>query len=189
MQRRRILTAVTASMLAGTLVAPAGVRAAASLGRTGSDSEGPFYPVVPIPLNSNLVMGDGVSGEMLRLHGRVLDTDGNPQPDLRVEIWQCDANSIYRHPAAGDQSGADSLFRGFGAVVTDSAGAYGFDTIVPVAYPGRPPHIHAKLWRADEQLLTTQIYLQGERGPDSRKMDPQAEGDRYLAGFDFVIKG
>jgi protocatechuate 3,4-dioxygenase beta subunit len=28
----------------------------------------------------------------------VLDTSGTPVPGAAIEIWQCDASGIYRHP-------------------------------------------------------------------------------------------
>jgi protocatechuate 3,4-dioxygenase beta subunit len=34
----------------------------------------------------------------------------------------------------------------------------------PVAYSGRTPHIHAKVKLGTRELLTTQLYVEGEAG-------------------------
>ena len=48
--------------------------------------------------------------------------------------------------------------------MTGSSGEYYFRTIKPVAYPGRTPHIHFKIKKAEKELLTTQCYIKGEPG-------------------------
>ena len=53
--------------------------------------------------------------------------------------------AIYRHHGAPGQGSGDPHFAGYGETVTAEDGSYGFLTIVPVAYPGRPPHIHVKV--------------------------------------------
>ena len=51
--------------------------------------------------------------------------------------------------------------QGFGKSITDRDGHFFFRTIIPVEYPGRTPHIHLKLWNERENILTTQLYIQG----------------------------
>lgn len=60
----------------------------------------------------------------------------------------------------------DGAFQGFGHVVTGDDGAYAFRTIKPVAYPGRTPHIHVKVFppgvtAGSGRELTTQFYIDG----------------------------
>ena len=55
----------------------------------------------------------------------------------------------------------DEQFQGFGRSITDRNGHFFFRTIIPVEYPGRTPHIHLKLWNERENVLTTQLYIQG----------------------------
>lgn len=121
--------------------------------------------------------------------GSILNTSGMPLSDMRIEIWQCDATQIYNHPA--DRSGKrDQAFRGFAAQLSDSEGHFTFETIVPVSYGGRPPHIHVKIWRDENELLTTQVYLEGYRGNAKRKIKPtMAAGAEvgYDAQFNFVV--
>ena len=42
-------------------------------------------------------------GQVIHVEGRVTDTRGQPKPGSVVEIWQCDARGVYRHPRAAGQ--------------------------------------------------------------------------------------
>lgn len=66
----------------------------------------------------------------------------------------------YRHP--GDGGRADPSFQGFGRVTVGSDGRYRFRTIRPVPYSGRTPHIHVKVKLGSRELLTTQLYVDGD---------------------------
>jgi protocatechuate 3,4-dioxygenase, beta subunit len=90
----------------------------------------------------------------------VLDTDGRPVRDARVEIWQCDAFGVYHH--SRDRRGpADPYFQGFGTTGVTAEGAWRFRTIEPVPYPGRTPHIHFQITGPGFEPLTTQMYIAG----------------------------
>ncbi|MGI9419641.1 MAG: intradiol ring-cleavage dioxygenase [Geminicoccaceae bacterium] len=144
---------------------------AAGLSTTPAQAEGPFYPLdLPLDHDSDLTRvegrNEGAAGTVLDLGGRVLGADGRPVSDVRVEIWQCDALGVYHHP--GDRRGpGDPNFQGFGQTIADDEGGYRFRTIVPVAYPGRTPHIHFKILGADVEALTTQMYVAGN--PDNAR--------------------
>ena len=187
MKRRVVLKTFTVATLAPLASCH---QPAYALSPTASDVEGPYYPTVPIPLDAKLLLDDGYAGDALDFSGRVLSTDGQPLAEAKVEIWQCDANSVYRHPRAPDQQRADAAFRGFGAALADASGRFNFHTIVPVPYPGRPPHIHATVWVNRQRRLTTQVYLRGHSGPEHLKIAPERSGgnDVFQASFDFVIK-
>jgi protocatechuate 3,4-dioxygenase beta subunit len=43
-------------------------------------------------------------------------------------------------------------------------GVYRFRTLRPVPYTGRTPHIHLKVRLGPHELLTTQVYVEGEPG-------------------------
>ncbi len=172
------------------------VKASRSMKPTPSQTEGPFYPVVDIPLRENLILKrDGLSGEPIMLFGKVVDTSGNSLPDVKVEIWQCDGQGIYDHPNQASNDSFDSNFAGFGAALTDDDGRYLFQTLYPVSYGSRPPHIHVKLWRDDRELLTTQLYLKGQTGNewwggkarDHLQFDPVNIDGRLTGEFTFVI--
>jgi protocatechuate 3,4-dioxygenase beta subunit len=46
--------------------------------------------------------------------------------------------------------------------MADSLGRYRFQTIRPVPYPGRTPHIHVAMFPAGEPPFITQLYVAGE---------------------------
>lgn len=158
--RRRMLAAFAAL---GTLALPLRSRAAALA--TPAMTEGPFYPerfaAVPTP---SLVRGRIEGTPLLRLEGRVLEAGGAPVPGARVEIWQCDAFGHYHHSRDSAPGQRDPAFAGFGWVLADAAGGYAFDTIRPVPYPGRTPHIHLAVVAGGRRRLVTQIFIEGDPG-------------------------
>jgi protocatechuate 3,4-dioxygenase beta subunit len=93
----------------------------------------------------------------------VLDGEGNPVKDALIEIWQCDAKGVYL--AENADARRDGHFQGYGRFTTGSGGEYRFRTIKPVPYTGRPaPHIHFKITRGRQELLTTQLFIRGYAG-------------------------
>lgn len=84
-------------------------------------------------------------------------------------------------------AGADSNFQGYGVAVTGADGAYRFRTILPVAYPGRTPHIHVAVEANGFPRLITQMYLAGHAQNDrdsvlSSVRDPTARAG-LMVGF------
>lgn len=146
---------------------------------TPPQTEGPFYPS-RLPLDTDndlLIINDRITpavGEVTHLSGRVLDRRGDPVRNVVVEIWQVDHHGVYLHQGSANRDRRDENFQGFGRFTTGSTGQYHFRTIKPVAYPGRPPHIHVKVKRGDRSLLTTQCYIKGH---------PQNERDGILRGI------
>ena len=162
---RRVLLRAILSVPWVAAVVPA---MAASV-RTPSATEGPFYPTGSMRFansDNDLTMVSGAAGvaegEIIDLSGRVLDRTGKAMPGVRVEIWQCDANGRYLHTGDDQKVARDGAFQGFGVTTTAASGTYQFRTIKPVAYPGRTPHIHVKVFHGD-RVLTTQFYMAGHR--------------------------
>jgi len=163
LSRRRLIGAAVA------LASPAVWRSALAQGRqrlTPAQTEGPCYPV-ELPADSDadlLVQGARryAKGQVAVLEGTLTDTDGRAVKGAAVEIWQCDQQGHYHHP--GDGGRADPDFQGFGRVVVGADGAYRFRTIRPAPYSGRTPHIHLKVRLGARELLTTQVYVQGDPG-------------------------
>ena len=167
------------------------------LTRTPKQTEGPFYPD-KLPLDTDndlLIINDNITpgvGEITHLTGKVLDIDGKPLGNTVVEIWQCDNGGAYRHTGTGNADKKDSNFQGFGRFTTNANGEYYFRTIKPVPYPGRTPHLHFKIKRKGKELLTTQLYIKGEKRNDKDGvfMGVKNEKDRAALVADFApIKG
>lgn len=161
---RRTVAAALVALPALLLGGPA--RAQQRLRPTPAQTEGPFYPVdLPADSDFDLLRTAGRSygrGQPAWVEGTVTDLDGRPLRDAQVEIWQCDEAGHYHHP--GDGGRADPAFQGFGRVQLGSDGSYRFRTIRPAAYSGRTPHIHVKVRQGARELLTTQLYVQGDPG-------------------------
>ena len=192
-------------LLPGLAAAPA-AQASGLKTPTPSQFAGPYYPVVPIPRHSDLTrhQGNAAEGVPLTLTGGVVDILGQPMPDVLVEIWQADHQGRYRHPKAPGTDRVDPGYAGFGATLTDGAGRYTFQTILPVPYTGRPPHIHARLHWKGREILTTQLYLAGQaqdRGTilslmsriwgDRQRLSMQplaSAAGRLQADFEFVVE-
>lgn len=164
-QRRRDWLAAAGAALLAAPIGPWSLPAqAASSKPTPAQTEGPFYPVAVPPDSDSDLLANGAlryaAGQPAWIEGSVSDLDGRAVRGAVVEIWQCDAAGRYHHP--GDGGRADRAFQGFGQVVVDGEGRYRFRTIRPVAYAGRAPHIHVKVRLASRELLTTQLYVQGD---------------------------
>jgi protocatechuate 3,4-dioxygenase beta subunit len=203
--RRRVLRASAGAALA-SLGVPALARVlapdATAPTPTPRFTEGPFYPpTFELRPATSLVVGALVPQAVpMRLAGRVVDRDGRPVGGARIEIWQCDANRHYHHP--GDRGTLDGGFAGYGWQFVAAGGGYRFDTIRPVAYPGRTPHIHVRVKRGERPLLTSQIFLPDEAAHNDRDMlwrqldtgsrelalaTLEREGDVAVARFDIVV--
>ena len=139
---------------------------------TPGQSLGPFYPrndgERPAQTDADLLAFEGTRvlsrGLPIYLTGRVLDRRGQPVAQAAVEIWQCDANAVYHHPAGGAEAERDPHFQGYGRALTEADGRFHFRTIRPVPYPGRTPHIHVRIAPRGGGTLATQLYLPDEPG-------------------------
>lgn len=165
--RRHVVRGITA-VAAVALVPPQHLHAANALIATPRQTEGPFYPrdwTGDIDNDLVIVKGEAAKalGQITHVTGRILDLSGNPVRGAIVEIWQCDANGVYRHPSdEGPRHKRDTGFQSRGRMPTGADGAYTFRTIRPVAYPGRTPHIHFAVKAPDRAPLITQMYVAGE---------------------------
>lgn len=162
--RRRFLKSLTAGAAAFT----ASGLFAEELLRTPRQTQGPFYPDrLPLDTDNDLIIVNDAAtpalGEVTYLSGRVLDSHGTPLRNATVEIWQVDHKGVYLHSGSSDRERRDAGFQGYGRFLTDGKGRYYFRTVKPVPYPGRTPHIHVIVKRGEQRLLTTQLYIQGEK--------------------------
>ena len=151
---------------------------------TSSNQEGPYYSPGS-PQRSDLIE-NGMSGTPIRLFGQVFDQDCNPISGARLDFWQADGNGEY------DNHGYTLR----GHVFSEEDGSYSLETVEPGRYPGRPPHIHVKVFSPDNrELLTTQMYFAGsENSPDVTAapdllvayLEPDENGRQQVL-FNFVV--
>jgi protocatechuate 3,4-dioxygenase, alpha subunit len=146
-------------------------------GITPSQTVGPFFKYGLTPngeyewndaFTSNLLTPD-VSGDRIRVEGKVYDGDGAVIPDCMLEIWQADSQGRFSDPQ-DKRALPNSSFKGFGRCGTDKSGFYAFDTIKPGSVPdpdGKPqaPHIVLAVFARGMLLhLYTRIYFDDEAG-------------------------
>jgi protocatechuate 3,4-dioxygenase, beta subunit len=133
---------------------------------TPMQTEGPFYPDrLPDDRDGDLLSNGAMryaKGEAAWVEGTLTDADGRVPEGASIEVWQCDHDGHYHHARDGNR--ADPAFQGFGRVAVDAQGRWRFRTMKPVAYSGRTPHIHAKVRLGTRELLTTQLYVEGDAG-------------------------
>jgi protocatechuate 3,4-dioxygenase, beta subunit len=200
--RRRVIAGAAAWLAAPVFIRD--VRAQETRRPTPQQTEGPFYPVTLPPDSDADLLANGAlrysRGQAAWLDGTLVDLAGRPVQGAAVEIWQCDEQGHYHHP--GDGGRADPAFQGFGRCAVGSDGAFRFRTIRPAHYAGRTPHIHVKVKLGRRELLTTQLYVEGDphnagdslyrrlsaedRAALTRAFEPVADGLR--ARFDIVVK-
>ena len=145
---------------------------------TPSQAEGPYYPVnKPVDVDNDLVVlagaGGTPAGSILDLSGKIYDATGMPLSGLLIEIWQTDDNGIYDHPGDPTTDERDRNFQFYGETITAVDGSFAFRTIFPGKYEPRPVHIHYKVKADGQELLTSQMYFEG---------DPDLEADGIFAG-------
>ncbi len=150
---------------------------------TRTQTAGPFY-TPQTPQRTTLREPD-TRGETLIFEGLVLAHDCRPLAGAVIDIWHCDEDGYY------DNRG----FRYRGHQFTDAAGAFRFETIRPVRYSGRTPHIHVKVQGEETGVLTTQVYfpdLQEANDSDwifrdDLVMHLDRAGSGWRGRFDFVL--
>src|SRR5262249_6718437 len=160
-------------------------------GITPSQTVGPFFKYGLTPngeyewndaFTSNLLTPD-VSGERIRVEGRVFDGDGAPVPDCMLELWQADSTGRFAD-RQDKHAPPNNAFPGCGRCGTDANGAFSFDTIKPGSVPdpdGKPqaPHLLLAVFaRGMLRHLYTRIYFGDEQGNASDAVLAQVPADR-----------
>ena len=164
---------------------------------TPNDLEGPYYPIERQSDEDNDLLNvkgksKSAKGDVLYLIGVVSNVNGNPENDVIIEIWQTDANGLYRHPKDKSEGTRDPFFQYWGRAKTDKEGKYSFKTIIPGKYEPRPSHIHFKVWVDKKVVLTSQMYILTDKKYSSNvnellqlNVTKNKEGD-YLGFFRIV---
>jgi protocatechuate 3,4-dioxygenase alpha subunit len=139
-----------------------------SLQMTASQTVGPYLHIGLDGLNTDNLVGEGVTGERVVIQGRVFDGDGKPVTDGLIEIWQANAHGKYAHPDDTRDLPLEPGFKGFGRVPTDANGAFRFTTIKPGRVPGpgntlQAPHIVVAFFtRGLLKQVVSRIYFPDE---------------------------
>lgn len=137
---------------------------------TTSQTVGPFFSIGLTWLKKDNLARPGVSGERIRIQGRVLDGDKNPVPDALLELWQADSRGEYAQFENSEEKRIEQRFQGFGRIATDEDGKFSFATIKPGSVPGpdgkmQAPHIAVSVFaRGLLRRLVTRIYFPDEAG-------------------------
>jgi protocatechuate 3,4-dioxygenase beta subunit len=136
---------------------------------TPTETEGPFYPLVAqADKDFDLTQVAGktgtAKGQHIFVQGKVVDTLGNPVPNVTVDLWQANAAGRYHHPHDENTAPVDENFQSWAIVSTNSGGLFNLKTVFPGAYPvsdhwARPPHIHFKITKKGYIEVITQMYF------------------------------
>lgn len=153
---------------------------------------GPFFVEdAPEISHGGDIAGDA-AGQPCWVEGTVRDTDGNPVPGARIEVWEADEDGLY------DVQYSDKRVAGRAHLYADDQGQYAFWGLTPTPYPipndgpvgrlldsvGRSPvrasHLHFMVTAPGLRTLITHIFVEG---------DPQLEiGDSVFGVKDSLIK-
>jgi catechol 1,2-dioxygenase len=155
------------------------VEEVANANRHGSKGtiEGPYY--IPNAPSQNtpatLPMRDNEPGTPLLFQGQVKNVAGQPLAGALIELWHADDLGFYSQFAPGLPE-----WNLRGSVVADAEGKFQVNTIQPAPYQiptdgacgaliaaagwhaWRPAHLHLKVSAPGHQLITTQLYFQGD---------------------------
>lgn len=153
---------------------------------------GPFFVDDAPEIEHGGDISFGAEGQPAWVEGTVTDSEGNPVPNARIEVWECDEDGLY------DVQYTDGRMAGRAHLFTDEQGNYKFWGLTPVPYPiphdgpvgqmlqsvGRSPvraaHLHFMVTAPEKRTLVTHIFVDG---------DPQLEiGDSVFGVKDSLIK-
>jgi hydroxyquinol 1,2-dioxygenase len=153
---------------------------------------GPFFiDDAPLIVNGGDIAG-GAPGEPCWVEGSIKDTNGNPIPNARIEVWEADDEGLY------DVQHDDGRLYGRAYVFSDADGNYRFWALTPTPYPipndgpvgqlldavGRSPyraaHLHFMVDAEGYRTLVTHIFVEGDAQLD--------KGDSVFGVKDSLIK-
>lgn len=148
MRTRKSSIVVISSLIASSLFAVLPAQAATCTA-TPAGTEGPYY-LSGAPVRSNIVETE--QGIKTTLTLTVVDSACKAVKGATVDIWHTNAS--------GEYSGVDGNSGIFlrGSQITNTKGQVTFTTIFPGWYPQRTMHIHFKIWRDGQEVLTSQLF-------------------------------
>jgi catechol 1,2-dioxygenase len=141
-------------------------------GASESTVLGPFHvaDAPELPMGANICLDQ--KGEPMLVHGRILDTDGNPIAGAKIDVWQANDDGFYDV----QQKGIQPDFNLRGVFRTGADGRYHFRGVKPSFYPipddgpvgkllgalgrhpYRPAHLHYIIEAEGFARLVTHIF-------------------------------
>lgn len=150
---------------------------------TPGQTVGPFFGYA-LPFDGDNELVPVGRPDAVRLHGRVLDGDGNGVPDAILELWQLAPDgSVPRAQGSFRRDGY--TFTGWGRASTDLTGRYQFTTLRP---GGPTPYFGLTIFaRGLLDRLFTRAYLPGAAPAELRSLDTVADDRGFV--FDVRLQG
>jgi protocatechuate 3,4-dioxygenase beta subunit len=152
-------------------VTPGDSQVGADLSGPGTPSTVRLGPGMDLKPNPETLAAAG-QGQPLRVTGVVLSQSCQPLTGASLHALQANGDGVYG-PVVGDQTGACCYLQG--RALTDRAGRYELDTVVPGHYkdanPAPPAHIHITVSHPVGGNLETELQFAGDPGL-LRRHDP-----------------
>lgn len=141
---------------------------------TESTVFGPFFVEASPEIEIGGDISHGAKGQPAWIEGTVTDTEGNPVPNAKIEVWEADEDGFY------DVQYDDGRTAGRAHLYSDEHGKYAFWGVTPVPYPiphdgpvgqmlksvGRSPlraaHLHFMVTAENFRTLVTHIFVDGD---------------------------
>ncbi|TQS33601.1 hypothetical protein Golomagni_06048 [Golovinomyces magnicellulatus] len=137
---------------------------------------GPFHTHEAPTIPSGASMTSDPAGEPMLTVCTIKDTNGNPVPDVKIDIWETDSSGHYDVQHA-DRDGPSERC----VMKSDADGTFWFKAIKPVSYPipddgpvgalldmlkrhcWRPAHLHFMFEKPGWDHLITALYFRGDK--------------------------
>jgi hydroxyquinol 1,2-dioxygenase len=149
------------------------VNHAADRDATEATVVGPFFVAGSPQVALGGDIAGGAAGEPCWVEGTVRDTEGNPVPRARIEVWEADEDGFYDVQYGDDRTAAR------GHLFSDEHGRYAFWAVTPTPYPipddgpvgdllratgrsaMRASHLHFMVSAPGRHTLVTHIFVRG----------------------------
>lgn len=157
----------------GTSMQTIGVNNQAYGDATEATVFGPFFVEGSPEIEQGGDIAQGAAGQPCWISGTVRDTDGNPVPGAKIEVWEADDDGLY------DVQYDDGRTAARAHIFSDENGEYRFWCVTPTPYPipydgpvgamlekvGRSPvrasHLHFMVTAPELRTLVTHIFVRG----------------------------
>ncbi|KAL0579468.1 hypothetical protein V5O48_002509 [Marasmius crinis-equi] len=140
-------------------------------GATEGTVLGPFFTEDAKHIESGDSIASEGKGDYMYVHGKILDTKGNPIAGATIDTWETDGNGMY-DTQYENRDHPDCR----GRITSGKDGSYAYRAVVPVSYPipsdgpigkmvrylgrhvMRPAHLHVMIEAPGYEKLVTALY-------------------------------